>query len=99
MRWPQRAGHGIQPHDVAILLHLKSGERPARISASDRARPEFDVRAGAGAAPADVAALGGLMGTTAKVRGMAGMVLDAGVRDLAELLLVRATEHLVVELI
>ncbi|MEK7408504.1 MAG: RraA family protein [Acidobacteriota bacterium] len=33
----------------------------------------------------DVAAIGGLMGTTAKVRGMAGMILDGGVRDLAEL--------------
>ncbi len=33
----------------------------------------------------DVAALGGLMGTTAKVRGMAGMILDAGVRDIGEL--------------
>ncbi len=33
----------------------------------------------------DVAALGGLMGTDAKVRGLAGMVLDAGVRDVAEL--------------
>ncbi len=33
----------------------------------------------------DVAALGGLMGTTAKVRGMAGMILDAGVRDLEEI--------------
>jgi 4-hydroxy-4-methyl-2-oxoglutarate aldolase len=33
----------------------------------------------------DVAAIGGLMGTTAKVRGMAGFVLDAGVRDLEEL--------------
>jgi regulator of RNase E activity RraA len=33
----------------------------------------------------DVAAVGGLMVTTAKVRGMAGMVLDGGVRDLAEI--------------
>lgn len=33
----------------------------------------------------DVAGLGGLMGTTAKVRGMAGVVIDGGVRDLAEL--------------
>jgi regulator of RNase E activity RraA len=33
----------------------------------------------------DVAAIGGLMGTDAKVRGLAGMVLDAGVRDVAEL--------------
>jgi regulator of RNase E activity RraA len=33
----------------------------------------------------DVAAIGGLMGTTAKVRGMAGMILDAGVRDVEEL--------------
>ena len=33
----------------------------------------------------DVAAIGGLMATTAKVRGMAGMVLDGGVRDLAEI--------------
>ncbi len=33
----------------------------------------------------DVAAIGGLMGTDAKTRGLAGMVLDAGVRDVAEL--------------
>jgi len=33
----------------------------------------------------DVAGMGGLMGTDAKSRGMAGMILDAGVRDLAEL--------------
>lgn len=33
----------------------------------------------------DVAAIGGLMATTAKVRGMAGMVIDGGVRDLAEI--------------
>ncbi|MBM3841261.1 MAG: RraA family protein [Verrucomicrobia bacterium] len=33
----------------------------------------------------DVAAIGGLMATTAKVRGMAGMVVDGGVRDLAEI--------------
>ena len=33
----------------------------------------------------DVAAIGGLMGTAAKSRGMVGMVLDGGVRDIAEL--------------
>ena len=33
----------------------------------------------------DVAAIGGLMGTAAKSRGMVGMVLDGAVRDLAEL--------------
>ena len=33
----------------------------------------------------DVAAIGGLMGTAAKSRGMAGMVLDGAVRDLVEL--------------
>ncbi len=33
----------------------------------------------------DVAAIGGLMGTDAKSRGLAGMVLDAGVRDVEEL--------------
>lgn len=33
----------------------------------------------------DVAAIGGLMGTAAKARGMAGMVLDGAVRDVAEL--------------
>jgi regulator of RNase E activity RraA len=33
----------------------------------------------------DVAGLGGLMGTTAKVRGMAGVIIDGGARDLAEL--------------
>lgn len=33
----------------------------------------------------DVAALGGLMGNDAKARGLAGMVLDAGVRDVEEL--------------
>lgn len=34
---------------------------------------------------ADVAAIGGLMGTAAKSRGMAGIVIDGGVRDVAEL--------------
>jgi len=33
----------------------------------------------------DVAAIGGLMATAAKARGMAGMVLDGGARDLAEI--------------
>jgi 4-hydroxy-4-methyl-2-oxoglutarate aldolase len=33
----------------------------------------------------DVAAIGGLMGTAAKSRGMAGMILDGGVRDTVEL--------------
>jgi 4-hydroxy-4-methyl-2-oxoglutarate aldolase len=33
----------------------------------------------------DVAGMGGLMGTTAKARGMAGMVVDGSVRDIAEL--------------
>ena len=33
----------------------------------------------------DVAGLGGLMGTTAKVRGMAGVLIDGGLRDIAEL--------------
>ena len=33
----------------------------------------------------DVAVIGGLMGTVAKSRGMAGMILDGGVRDVAEL--------------
>lgn len=33
----------------------------------------------------DVAAMGGLMGTAAKSRGIAGMVLDGAVRDIAEL--------------
>lgn len=33
----------------------------------------------------DVAAIGGLMATTAQSRGMAGMVLDGGVRDVAEI--------------
>lgn len=34
---------------------------------------------------ADVAAIGGLMGTAAKARGMAGIVIDGGVRDIEEL--------------
>jgi regulator of RNase E activity RraA len=34
---------------------------------------------------ADVAAIGGLMGTAAKSRGMAGIVIDGGVRDVSEL--------------
>jgi regulator of RNase E activity RraA len=33
----------------------------------------------------DVAALGGLMATAAKARGMAGMILDGSVRDIAEI--------------
>lgn len=33
----------------------------------------------------DVAGLGGLMGTTAKVRGMAGIVIDGGLRDIPEM--------------
>jgi regulator of RNase E activity RraA len=32
----------------------------------------------------DVAGLGGLMATTAKVRGMAGVIIDGGLRDVAE---------------
>jgi regulator of RNase E activity RraA len=32
----------------------------------------------------EIAALGGLMGTAAKARGMAGMVLDGAIRDIAE---------------
>jgi regulator of RNase E activity RraA len=32
----------------------------------------------------DVAAMGGLMGTAAKARGMAGMVLDGAIRDIGE---------------
>jgi len=33
----------------------------------------------------DVAAIGGLMGTAAKSRGMAGVIIDGGVRDVGEL--------------
>lgn len=33
----------------------------------------------------DVAAIGGLMGTAAKSRGMAGIIIDGGVRDVSEL--------------
>ena len=33
----------------------------------------------------DVAAIGGLMATAAKARGMAGMILDGGARDIAEI--------------
>ena len=33
----------------------------------------------------DVAAIGGLMATAAKARGMAGMILDGGVRDVSEI--------------
>jgi regulator of RNase E activity RraA len=33
----------------------------------------------------DVAAMGGLMGTAAKVRGMAGMVIDGAFRDVQEI--------------
>src|SRR5690606_5699695 len=33
----------------------------------------------------DVAAIGGLMGTAAKARGMVGMVIDGAVRDVPEL--------------
>jgi regulator of RNase E activity RraA len=41
----------------------------------------------------DVAAIGNLMGTAAKTRGMAGMVLDGGVRDIADLRAMRLTVY------
>jgi regulator of RNase E activity RraA len=67
---PERATAALSAkHSVAMIDNAKPGEVAIIV-----------VENGL-----DVAGLGGLMGTTAKVRGMAGVIIDGGARDIAEL--------------
>jgi len=87
---PRIAGAFVARAVTALLKAAPPEKATAQLSARhsiemiDNARPgEVGVIVMEGTL--DVAALGGLMATTAKARGMAGMVLDGGVRDVAEI--------------
>ena len=91
--------HDMRPH-VAGAFVGRAATALVKPAAPEQATPALAVKHSVemidGANPGDVgvivmegsldvAAIGGLMGTAAKARGMAGMVLDGAVRDLAEL--------------
>jgi regulator of RNase E activity RraA len=86
---PQIAGAFVGRAVTALLRAAPPEKATAQLSALhsiemiDNAKPgEVGVIVMEGSL--DVAALGGLMATTAKAREMAGMVLDGAVRDVAE---------------
>lgn len=68
--WKESTADVAIKHSIQMIDNAKSGE--VGVIAFEDGSPH-------------VAALGGLMGLTAKERGMAGMIVDGGVRDVHEL--------------
>jgi regulator of RNase E activity RraA len=87
---PQSPGHFAGRATTALLRPAPPEKATAQLSARDSIAMIDNASPGEVGVIViedglDVAALGGLMGTDAKARGLAGMVLDAGVRDVHEL--------------
>lgn len=87
---PQSSGNFVGRAVTARLVPTPPEKATAQLSARDSVQMIDEAKPGEVGVIVienglDVAALGGLMGTDAKARGLAGMVLDAGVRDVAEL--------------
>ncbi len=87
---PASPGHFAGRAATALLKAAPPEKATAQLSARDSIAMIDNARPGEVGVIVienglDVAAIGGLMGTDAKVRGLAGMVLDAGVRDVDEL--------------
>jgi regulator of RNase E activity RraA len=87
---PQSPGHFAGRAVTALLKPAPPEKATAKLSARESITMIDEAKPGEVGVIViedglDVAALGGLMGTDAKARGLAGMVLDAGVRDVGEL--------------
>ena len=83
---PVSEGQIVQAGQVLIELDDAEWRAAAQqadmlvLQAQARLRQVREVQA-----PVEIAAMGNLMGTTAKVRGLAGAVIDGAVRDISEL--------------
>jgi regulator of RNase E activity RraA len=87
---PQSPGHFAGRAATALLRPAPPDKATPQLTARDSVQMIDNAKPGEVGVIVienglDVAALGGLMGTDAKARGLAGMVLDAGVRDVLEL--------------
>jgi len=87
---PQSQGHFAGRAVTALLRPAPPEKATAKLSARDSVQMIDEAKPGEVGVIVienglDVAAIGGLMGTDAKARGLAGMVLDGGVRDVLEL--------------
>ena len=83
--WRVRRPGRDRPGEAGRPRTGDTGARGQALGRDDRQREPGDVGVIVMEGSLDVAAIGGLMGTAAKARGMAGMVLDGAVRDIAEL--------------